>query len=220
MDSLLFCHCYNANHLIFMVGWGPWSLGPQELSLHMFFRNRKEHQNAPSWGSLLFIKIMKAYLLLKTHDYSSSEVSQYKPLALTGTAQTKPKAADHDKEYSLGRRQPPDLYRLSGSSSYLSLEGGKWRRWTRETRHKIWKEHGIWSRRLILLKWLQANNFLPFIFFNSKMEHSGDETEYYIWMCFINAKILYIMTLITIINSDNQLPRSVIPQRWCWQEEL
>lgn len=39
--------CYNANHLISMVGWGTQSPEAQEFSLHLFSRNSGEHQNAP-----------------------------------------------------------------------------------------------------------------------------------------------------------------------------
>lgn len=82
-------------------------------------KNIKMHQ-----GNLTDLSSSRS---MSSHDYSSSEVPHDKPLAFTGMAQRKSRAAEQDKEHSLGRRQP-QISAVSGSSSYLSLEGGKWRR--------------------------------------------------------------------------------------------
>ena len=68
----------------------------------------REHQNAPRKGVFCSSRFYKHSFPLKTHE---TEVPHNKALPFTVMAQSKPRAASQDNEYSQGR-QTPELCHL------------------------------------------------------------------------------------------------------------
>ena len=141
--------------------------------------NSREYQNAPRKGAFCSSRFYKHSLPLKTHE--TLKFLRIKPCLLLWWLRGNPGL--QIRTVNTPREGRPQTSAISGSGAYLSL-GGKEKRWIKGIRYKLWKEHAIWSGKLILLKWTQANNLTFSIFSNSKMKivipTSHDKIGYYL----------------------------------------